>query len=262
MEEDKIMGKTSCEIPYFQHDFFAYEDKKIKKLTAKLGDEGYGLFWRTVEFLHREELAVGEEYLIAGCEKEEKVKSILNDFGLFRIDNDCYISDRIIRNITLIEEKKAAKKDAAQSRWIISSYCSKYKEIFDNELTLSQKEKAKIVELSKIIPNLKEKFEGIFYTIKNMPKFDKGVVANSSWLLTKDNFLDVINGKYGKIKSKPQPREEKEPFVDELEQITNKEEAIDYIAKNNLSRRNPVCKKLLNEFSIAESEVFDDEKSA
>lgn len=261
MEKGEIMGKTSCEIPYFQHDFFAYEDKKIKKLTAKLGDEGYGLFWRTVEFLHREELAVGEEYLIAGCEKEEKIKSILNDFGLFRIENNFYVSDRIIRNIELIEEKKAAKKDAAQSRWIISAYCNKYKEIFGSELTLSQREKAKIAELSKTIPNLKEKFEGIFYTIKKMPKFDKGVVANSSWLLTKDNLFDVLNGKYGKIQSKP-AETEKEEFVDELDKIANKSEAIDYITDNNLSRRNPVCKRLLKDFSIDESEVFNDEKSA
>ena len=257
------MPKTSdCEIPYFQHDFFAYEDKKIKKLTAKWGDEGYGLFWRIVEFLHREELQIGEEYLIAGGEKEEKVKSILKDFGLFRIDNGYYVSDRIIRNIELIEEKKAAKKDAAQTRWIISAYCKQYKEIFGDELTLSQREKSKIIELSKSIPDLKDKFANIFYTAKCLPKFDKGVVANSSWLLSKDNLLDVLNGKYGTLKSKPTPKIKQEEFVDELDSIGTKTEAIDYIRKNNLSSRNPVCKKLLREFELDESEVFYDEKSA
>ena len=43
------------EKPYFQHDFFAMSDKKIRKLIFELGYEGYGIFWAVVEFMHREE---------------------------------------------------------------------------------------------------------------------------------------------------------------------------------------------------------------
>lgn len=172
------MPKTSKnKKQYFQHDLYAYEDKKIKKLVAKMGDEGYGLFWRIVEFMHREEIKTGEEYLISGVEKENNVKSILNDFELFRIEKNYYISDRIVRNLNTMEEKQSAKREAAQIRWILSKYCSVYNAVFDTELILTGSEKNKLIDLNKNIPDLQNKLTDIFYSFR---------------LLTESNILNTF----------------------------------------------------------------------
>lgn len=253
------MPKTSSlESPYFQHDFYSREDKKIKRLIFKLGFEGYGLFWAIVEFLHREELKVGEEYLIGG--DEDKIKAVLNDFELFRVENGYYISDRIIRNLDAIENKQTEKKKAAQARWLLSAYCKQYKDVFGVSLTLTGKEKNKIIELSKSVENLKDKLTDVFFTAKSLKPFDNGVVANSSWLLTSDNFIDVMNGKYGAVKHKPTEKEqkakqEKEKYVSDTDTIRTKDEAVEFIHAQNLSVRNPAVKNLMSKFGITKDEV-------
>ena len=94
------MAKVSeITAPYFSHDMYPQKDKSIVMLMDEFGYEGYGLYWRIVEFMHQNELCVGEERLIAGKDYVEKVKSILNNFDLFRIEDNRYISDRILRNL-------------------------------------------------------------------------------------------------------------------------------------------------------------------
>ena len=61
--------------PWFQHDLFPLGDKKIIKLIDIMGNEGYGLFWRIVEFMHKNELNAGEENLIAGKENAAKIQT-------------------------------------------------------------------------------------------------------------------------------------------------------------------------------------------
>ena len=91
------MAKVSEIIePYFSHDISSRQDRNIILLLDEMGYEGYGLWWAVVEFMHRNQLKVGEERLIAGKDNAEKVKRILNDFDLFRIEDDEYVSDRIL----------------------------------------------------------------------------------------------------------------------------------------------------------------------
>ena len=52
--------------PFFPHDYNAQGDKQISILIEDMGYEGYGLYWAIVEFMHRNDLEVGEERLIAG----------------------------------------------------------------------------------------------------------------------------------------------------------------------------------------------------
>lgn len=247
------------EKPYFQHDFFAMSDKKIRKLIFELGYEGYGIFWAVVEFMHREELKVGEEYLV-GCPDTDKVVKILNDFDLFKVENGYYVSDRIIRNLEKIEIKKNEKQKAAQSRWAISAYCKAYKDVFGVELTLSAREKKKVIELSSTVSDFNDRLSDVFYTAKKIPPFDSGVIANSSWLLNKDNFFDVLNGKYGAVKHKPteeeqKAKQEKEMYVSDTDAIRTKDEAVEFIHAQNLSVRNPAVKNLMSKFGITKDEV-------
>ena len=38
---------------YFPHDYNAASDEKIEELLFKLGNEGYGIYWRIIEMLYQ-----------------------------------------------------------------------------------------------------------------------------------------------------------------------------------------------------------------
>ena len=111
------MTKTSpATEPFFSHDISTRTNKSIKKLINSLGYEGYGLFWAIVEFMHKNELMVGEENLVVDDNYTEKITHILNDYDFFRIENGCYISDRILRNIDKQEQKNKQNKTKQQPK--------------------------------------------------------------------------------------------------------------------------------------------------
>ena len=128
--------------PYFAHDYCPLEDKNLFKLFIKLGAEGYGIYWLIVEFMHQNTFVIGEEELLAYKihVDAEKIKSIMNDFGLFRTENNCYISDRILRNLNYAEQKNEAKTQAANVRWLLSAFNKAYVEFFGTEAILTSEE--------------------------------------------------------------------------------------------------------------------------
>lgn len=260
------MPKTSeTQAPYFQHDYAAQTDKKIKKLILDMGFEGYGLFWSIVELMHRDELKVGEEYLVCGTELESKVKKILTEFELFEITDGYYVSKRIIRNIEKQEQTAEKSKVAANTRWLLSAYCKKYKEEFGTTLSLSKEEKSKIIELDKEIEGFREKLEDIFYTAHKMQPFDNGVRADSSWLLKKNNLREILNGHYGPLKHKPKNKDNEEAKEEikpdslsaEIKQIKDRDTAIKYLNERvtNTAFIMPQYKSLMKKFNIKAAEL-------
>ena len=129
MKENKIKK------PYFSHDYTPLEDKNLLKLFIAKGVEGYGLYWLIVEFMHQNTFAVGEENLLAFKFRTdtEKIKSVMNDFQLFHIeeheDKKIYVSDRIQRNLDYAEEKNKDKKQAANIRWLLAAFNKAYIEL-------------------------------------------------------------------------------------------------------------------------------------
>lgn len=103
---------------YFSHDSNARNDKKILKLRSKLGFEGYGIFWALIEMLRDEDdyrLNLDYETISYGLNNADIiiVKSVIEDFGLFVIEDGVFYSNRLIRSM---EEKAELSEKRRQSR--------------------------------------------------------------------------------------------------------------------------------------------------
>jgi len=106
---------------YFNHDSNARNDIRIIKLRAKLGYEGYGIFWSLLELLFTEEnkLCI-EDYdtLAFGLQCDSvKLKQVIEDFDLFIIEDKCFYSKRLNSHIKEINTKSSKAKDSASKRW-------------------------------------------------------------------------------------------------------------------------------------------------
>ena len=106
---------------YFNHDSSARTDLRIIKLRAKLGYEGYGIFWALLELLFTEEnkLCVDDYTEIAfGLQTDPKIlKQVIEDFDLFVVDDGCFYSKRLNKQIEEINAKSNKAKENASKRW-------------------------------------------------------------------------------------------------------------------------------------------------
>ena len=106
---------------YFNHDSSARTDLRIIKLRAKLGYEGYGIFWALLELLFTEEnkLCVDDYTEIAfGLQTDPKIlKQVIEDFDLFVVEDGCFYSKRLNKQIEEINAKSNKAKQNASKRW-------------------------------------------------------------------------------------------------------------------------------------------------
>ena len=80
---------------FFSHFYNARADIKIKKLIAKHGYEGYGLYWAVIEDLYQNANALPLNYECIAYflhTNSDMIKSIINDFDLFEIGDDTFSS--------------------------------------------------------------------------------------------------------------------------------------------------------------------------
>ena len=274
------MAKVSeITAPYFSHDMYPQKDKSIVMLMDELGYEGYGLYWRIVEFMHQNELCVGEERLIAGKTYIEKVKAILNNFNLFRVEEGKYISDRILRNLAEQKEKMESKSKAAKTRWALSNLKKIYIEIFGEAPVMSDDEIEKYFKLVNRIENFKTKLPDILYTTKklkfgNNPDLDPSI----NWLLAKTNLNKLLNGEFGPLLSwekhkreleeqkkateqqeqtDRQEKQAKETLLAQINSINTKVDAIEFIVAQNphLDFINPLHKPLMQKFELTKKDL-------
>lgn len=274
------MAKVSeITAPYFSHDMYPQKDKSIVMLMDELGYEGYGLYWRIVEFMHQNELCVGEERLIAGKTYIEKVKAILNNFNLFRVEEGKYISDRILRNLAEQKEKMESKSKAAKTRWALSNLKKIYIEIFGEAPVMSDDEIEKYFKLANRIEDFKTKLPDILYTTKklkfgNNPDLDPSI----NWLLAKTNLNKLLNGEFGPLLSwekhkreleeqkkaneqqeqtDRQEKQAKETLLAQINSINTKVDAIEFIIAQNphLDFINPLHKPLMQKFELTKTDL-------
>ena len=106
---------------YFNHDSSARTDLRIIKLRSKLGYEGYGVFWALLELLFTEEnkLCVDDYSEIAfGLQCDTKIlKQVIEDFDLFTVEDKCFYSKRLNKQIEEINAKSNKAKENASKRW-------------------------------------------------------------------------------------------------------------------------------------------------
>ena len=105
---------------YFSHDYNARTDSKIKRLIARHGMLGYGIYWSIVEDLYQNANALPTHYDSIAFDVRtdtETVRSIVNDFDLFQVECDTFGSNSVQRRIDEREEKSTKARDSARARW-------------------------------------------------------------------------------------------------------------------------------------------------
>lgn len=112
---------------YFSHDSNARNDEKILAVRMRFGVEGYGIYFMLIERMREESdyMSIKDYNSLAFDFRvsADKVKSIVEDFGLFSFTEDGkrFYSESFMKRMTLKDEKSrkrsiAGKKGMA-SRW-------------------------------------------------------------------------------------------------------------------------------------------------
>jgi len=105
---------------YFSHDYNARNDIKIKKLIAKHNYNGYGLFWAIIEELYNNANALPLDYECISFDLRvdvEILKSIINDFDLFIVNDGFFGSLSVQRRLEQRNEKSTKARESANKRW-------------------------------------------------------------------------------------------------------------------------------------------------
>lgn len=104
---------------YFSHDCNARNDVKILKLRRHLGMEGYGIYWAIIEMLREDpnytlQIKYIDEIAFSLSVKTEILNSVINDFELFTIDEECFYSERLMRSMEKYQNIKNNKSNAGK----------------------------------------------------------------------------------------------------------------------------------------------------
>jgi len=105
---------------FLPHDYNARQDPKLIKLQIKHGLEGIGLYWCLVEMTWEQDNALEWDLdLIAYTLRTnaDLVKSVAENFGLFKIKANVLSSDAIAKRMAYFDEKSQKAKAAAEMRW-------------------------------------------------------------------------------------------------------------------------------------------------
>ena len=105
---------------YFSHDYNVRSDEKIKKLIRIHGMTGYGIFWSIVEDLYNNANALRTDYDGIAHDLHTKsvtVKNIIEDSGLFSVNNGFFSSDSVSRRLNERDNKSEKARKSALIRW-------------------------------------------------------------------------------------------------------------------------------------------------
>ena len=113
------------ETRFLTHDCNARSDPKLLQLQMKMGGEGLGIYWCIVEMLWENDGYLPIDYDIIAFTLRwatvEKVKSVVEDFGLFQSDDTRFWSRSALDRIQRIEDTREAKSVAGRKgnavRW-------------------------------------------------------------------------------------------------------------------------------------------------
>ena len=108
---------------YFPHDSNARNSKKLLRLRAKHGAEGYGAYFMILERLREEEGFISDaDYDMISFDlrvSPDVIRSVVEDFGLFEFCNDRskFRSAGFDERMEISGVRSAAGKKGAESRW-------------------------------------------------------------------------------------------------------------------------------------------------
>ena len=133
---------------YLQHQSNSFTDIKIIKMRSKLGIESYGIFWALLELLFNEEnkLCIDDYSVLAfslQCDPD-KLKSVIEDFDLFVIEDGCFYSKRLNNHIDTINSKSIKAKESASKRWNNANAMQTHSDSNASRVEYSKEEKSKV----------------------------------------------------------------------------------------------------------------------
>jgi len=105
---------------YFSHDYNSRNDEKIKSLIFKHGLRGYGIFWAIIEDLYNNANELQTNYERIAFELREDViivKSVIEDFELFVINDNYFGSKSVQKRLDDRAEKSKKAKESVKLRW-------------------------------------------------------------------------------------------------------------------------------------------------
>ena len=106
---------------YFSHDYNAANDTKVLFLRHQLGMEGYGIYWFIIERLADAggKLPIDLIPVLAMQmhSTDIKVKGVVMQFDLFKIEEGEFWSERLSDHLGLREKLSQSGKNGAISRW-------------------------------------------------------------------------------------------------------------------------------------------------
>jgi hypothetical protein len=135
---------------YFNHDSVARLDIRVIKLRAKLGYEGYGVFWAVLELLFTEEnkLCIDDyDSLAFGLQcNSDVLKQVIEDFDLFVLEDGCFYSRRLNNHIEEINNKSNKAKENASKRWNNATAMQPHSDRNASKVNKSKVNKSKSIE--------------------------------------------------------------------------------------------------------------------
>lgn len=116
---------------YFSHDYDPLSDSGLRRLVRKHGAVGYGVYWRIVEYLHRNADHmikfdsgivddISDDLLISKEQVDSVIADCINGCGLLDADGEIFWSNRVCKNIEKrkaeIKQRSDAGKKSAETR--------------------------------------------------------------------------------------------------------------------------------------------------
>jgi len=103
---------------YFKHNFNAHSDEKLIGVRQELGLEGYGAYFYLLELMgESKDHKLHIEYAKIAYElhyDKDKLQHLVEDFGLFTIEDDCFYSASFVERMESLDELVKIRSEAGR----------------------------------------------------------------------------------------------------------------------------------------------------
>lgn len=171
---------------WFSHDYNARSDRKLIRLRMKHEMEGIGVYWCIIEMLYEEGgVLKTSEYERITYELKtniDLVKSVINDFDLFKKDTDNFWSESVLARLKIRKEKSDKARESIGYRWGNNTNENTNNIRSYNDSNTIKERKGKEIKEKEILKGVKfsENKEKVFFNDKssqNLGKDQKALLA-------------------------------------------------------------------------------------
>ena len=209
---------------YFPHDVEASSDEKFIAMNyffrrcedaqilnaldkSFLPYAAYGLYWKIIEHIHKHKIQTDKLYILADEWRidENFLKLVLDGFNLFQIQDDCYISKRVLKNFEEQEKRSEIARQNVQRRYAQQNQKPKEKSDAEKE---ELKKATDYLNLTENIP-LNQQFTTMYQAYQQLDEinrmkaleFYKEINKTESKKVSTNKMLEFIKGGF---KDEPQ----------------------------------------------------------